>query len=959
MFSSPIPSVSIPSTDLLSYVFGGSDPVDPGLPILISPENPDHENISKSQAKDLVQRLARGLQVAGLQPGNTICLFSSNNIYQPIISLGSVAAGGVWTGMNPGLSDGEIKRHLTNSDTRFLFCCPTLLVKALRGASECGIPKANVFTITPLTTKDPTQNPWTSLLAHGSSPWTSFNDEATAKSTTACLYPTSGTSGLPKLAMLSHHNVISAAVLLNEVERRDYQVRQVMLWPMFHAASLIWSHITPLRQGWQTYIPSRFDPSKFLDIVGQFQCTDTGMAPAMMLAVLHIDRPDHEKQRKLSSMRYGVCGSAPVGPELERRWREIIPSNCPWSTAYGMTELTGVVSKVHYPMHDNTSSVGALIPNTEAMLFDDEGIEITAYNQPGELFIRGPTVFKGYYKNRVATDECLESGFIRTGDVVYIESESKKLFILDRKKDLIKVRGFQVAPAELESELFSHPGVAEAAVVGVTNASGMECPRAYVVRRQGSMPAALKKLSAMSKSEVQITDTQHVEKVDPMVAEERALVEKRLVRKIDMRLMPMLWLLMVFSYLDRSNLGAANVAGMNKTLNLSDQDYYHAIVTFQVAYVISGTPSNMILVRLRPSLYIPAIMFLWGTCATFLGAVQSREQLWAVRFLLGVTEAGFAPGVMFMFSCWYKREEQAKRFIIFLSASILSGAFGGVLAGAISGHLDGARGIEGWRWLFIIEGVLTVAMALFAPFSLLDYPATSKGLTAEERVVAVERLTTEDITAATDSHENGLSHGRAFVSAVTNWRLYFLALPYMQLVGSSALAYFYPSLIQGLGYTSVKAQYMTAPLYIVALTIAIPTSVAADMFPLQRGFFVFAIMLLGAIFCALATGIRAYVPRYVFLCFINSAIWTGSPIALSYAASNLGPVDPETRAISLGIINRLSQLAQIYGSALFPRSEAPEYLTGFTTYTLLFATGSVIALSGSFLLRKYPYKADF
>lgn len=143
-----------------------------------------------------------------------------------------------------------------------------------------------------------------------------------------------------------------------------------------------------------------------------------------------------------------------------------------------------------------------------------------------------------------------------------------------------------------------------------------------------------------------------------------------------------------------------------------------------------------------------------------------------------------------------------------MSASILSGAFGGVLAGAISGHLDGARGIEGWRWLFIIEGVLTVTMALFAPFSLLDYPATSKGLTAEERVVAVERLTTEDITAATGSHENGLSHGRAFVSAVTNWRLYFLALPYMQLVGSSALAYFYPYLIQGLGYTSVKAQFV-------------------------------------------------------------------------------------------------------------------------------------------------------
>ncbi|KAF9775833.1 hypothetical protein IL306_006035 [Fusarium sp. DS 682] len=287
--------------------------------------------------------------------------------------------------------------------------------------------------------------------------------------------------------MLSHHNVVAAAVLVNEIETRNYQVRQVMLWPMFHAASLIWSHITPLRQGWRTYFASKFDPSRFLDIVDQFQCTDAGMAPAMMMAVLHVDCLDHEKRRKLSSLRYGTCGSAPVGPELQRRWHEILPGNCPWNTAYGMTELTGVITKVHYPVHDNTSSVGAFIPNTEARLFDEEGVEVTAYNQPGELFIRGPTVFKGYYNNKFATEECLDSDeFIRTGDVVYVDSESRKVFILDRKKDLIKVRGFQVAPAELESELFSHPGVAEAAVIGITNASGVECPRAYVVRSQVS-----------------------------------------------------------------------------------------------------------------------------------------------------------------------------------------------------------------------------------------------------------------------------------------------------------------------------------------------------------------------------------------------------------------------------------------------------------------------------------------
>jgi len=152
---------------------------------------------------------------------------------------------------------------------------------------------------------------------------------------------------------------------------------------------------------------------------------------------------------------------------------------------------------------------------------------------------------------------------------------------------------------------------------------------------------------------------------------------------------------------------------------------------------------------------------------------------------------------------------------------------------------------------------------------------------------------------------------------------------------------------------------MTAPLYVVALAIAIPTSILGDRFSTKRGLFVAIIMLIGAIFCGLATGIRAYKPRYVFLCFINSAIWTGSPIALSYATSCLGIVDTETRAISLGIINGLSQLAQVYGSALFPSREAPEYLKGFGTYTGLFAMGAAIAFTGHFLLRRYPYRADF
>lgn len=149
---------------------------------------------------------------------------------------------------------------------------------------------------------------------------------------------------------------------------------------------------------------------------------------------------------------------------------------------------------------------------------------------------------------------------------------------------------------------------------------------------------------------------------------------------------------------------------------------------------------------------------------------------------------------------------RSKRFIFFLSASILSGAFGGIIAGVISANMDGAHGLAGWRWLFIIEGVITVGIALLVWPILLDFPATSRRLSPEERDLAVRRLAREKITSRDAQMATHLNHFRAFISAVANWRLYFLAIPYMQLVGSSALAYFYPYLIQGLGYTAVNAQ---------------------------------------------------------------------------------------------------------------------------------------------------------
>jgi hypothetical protein len=259
--------------------------------------------------------------------------------------------------------------------------------------------------------------------------------------------------------------------------------------------------------------------------------------------------------------------------------------------------------------------------------------------------------------------------------------------------------------------------------------------------------------------------------------------------------------------------------------------------------------------------------------------------------------------------------------------------------------------------LFIVEGVATVGAALVAPFFLLDYPATTKRLTPRQRELAITRLQADGITSrGSDGETPSVSHWKAFVHAVSNWRLWLLCAGYMTIIGCYSLSYFNPTLVRGLGYSGSEAQYMTVPLYIVAFAIAVPTCIVADRMPSYRPIMASVVLLLGALFCALSAGIYAYIPRYVFLCFINSAIWTANPLALSYASVSFGPLDPETRAISLAIVNGMGNLAQIYGSYLFPDTDAPGFVKGFGTYAGLLTFGAGVYVCAFVLFRRNPFK---
>lgn len=160
---------------------------------------------------------------------------------------------------------------------------------------------------------------------------------------------------------------------------------------------------------------------------------------------------------------------------------------------------------------------------------------------------------------------------------------------------------------------------------------------------------------------------------------------------------------------------------------------------------------------------------------------------------------------MFIVSSWYRKHEQSKRFVVFHSAGIASGAFGSIIAGAITSGMEGVNGIEGWRWLFIIEGAITVVSAFAVPFILLDCPLTSKRLSSEERQMAYDRLILDGITSRNDDSEP-LSHLKALRMAVSDWRLLPLVLGYMTIIGSMSLAYFYPTFAEDLGYNRKDAQ---------------------------------------------------------------------------------------------------------------------------------------------------------
>ncbi|KAK5259028.1 hypothetical protein LTR40_006741, partial [Exophiala xenobiotica] len=236
--------------------------------------------------------------------------------------------------------------------------------------------------------------------------------------------------------------------------------------------------------------------------------------------------------------------------------------------------------------------------------------------------------------------------------------------------------------------------------------------------------------------------------------------ESSLVRKLDITLLPALTLLYLLSFLDRSNVGNARIEGLATDLHMTGDQYLTGLTLYFIGYVLFEVPANMVLKIWKPNLWLPTLTLVWGVVSTLMGVTQSRAGFYVVRFFLGVTEAGLFPGIVFYLSMWYKRNERQFRVALFFSAASLAGAFGGILAWGIA-HMKGVGGYNGWRWIFILEGLLTVVVSAISYFFIHNYPNTARFLTDTERDFIQKRLK-DDSDATQDEKFNWNNVRKAF-----------------------------------------------------------------------------------------------------------------------------------------------------------------------------------------------------
>ncbi|RYP92440.1 hypothetical protein DL770_001457 [Monosporascus sp. CRB-9-2] len=390
---------------------------------------------------------------------------------------------------------------------------------------------------------------------------------------------------------------------------------------------------------------------------------------------------------------------------------------------------------------------------------------------------------------------------------------------------------------------------------------------------------------------------------------------KRLLRKIDWTLVPFLALLYLLSFLDRTNIGNARLAGLEVDLGMdpASLQYNVALSVFFPWYVAAEIPSNLAMKRFRPSVWIPIIMIAWGICCVCMGFVSNYAGLLAARMALGLAEGGLFPGVTFFITQWYKRHECGLRMAIFFSAATASGAFGGLLARGIS-EMSGVGGHPGWAWIFILEGIVTLVIAIIAFFVMQDYPATAKFLNPAEKQ-EVQRRLEEDRSALADEFDL-----KYFWHALRDWKI-----------------------------------WMTVPPYVVACFFCIGAGFLADRWG-QRGIFMIFFNFVAIVGFIMQISTSNNAVRYAGTFFAASGIYPNVPQGVAWNGNNIG--GSTKRGVGIAMHVGFGNLGGAISGFLYQAKHRPEYYPGHGTLIATLSMSLILCTIMTLYLRRENARRD-
>jgi acyl-CoA synthetase (AMP-forming)/AMP-acid ligase II len=441
----------------------------------------DGTSLTYAQLDAFTRRIAAALTDAGLRQGDVLALHSPNTLAFPAVFYGATRAGAAVSTVHPLATAKELARQLRDSGARWIVTVSPLLETARQAAEWTGGVE-EIFVCDHAEGHRSVQD-----MRQSTAPEPEITIDPGRD--LAALPYSSGTTSIPKGVMLTHRNIATNLAQLHPVMPSAPGDKLLAVLPFFHIYGLTALMNSPLRNGATVVVQRRFEIAQFLSAIETHRVNALYVAPPIVLALAK--HPDVDKY-DLSSLEFVLSAAAPLDAELAAACgrRLGLP---PVTQAYGMTELSPGTHVV--PRHTTSAppgTVGKLLPSTQMRVvsLDDPDSDVAA-GERGELLFRGPQVMKGYLGRTGETDAMIDGdGWLRTGDIGRVD-EDGWLYVVDRVKELIKYKGYQVAPAELEAVLLTHPAVADAAVIGVTDGEGQEVPKAFVVRQSNEEGAGL------------------------------------------------------------------------------------------------------------------------------------------------------------------------------------------------------------------------------------------------------------------------------------------------------------------------------------------------------------------------------------------------------------------------------------------------------------------------------------